>query len=52
MSSKQCDGLMGKASVIALQKFLKEKKFYTGAADGVMGAKTVKAWQKFINSKF
>lgn len=52
MSSKQCDGLMGKASVTALQKFLKEKKFYTGAVDGIMGAKTVKAWQKFINSKF
>lgn len=52
MSSKQCDGLMGKTSVKALQKFLKEKKFYTGAIDGIMGAKTVKAWQKFINSKF
>ena len=52
MASKQCDGLMGKASVIALQKFLKNKKFYTGAIDGIMGVGTVKAWQKYLNDRF
>lgn len=52
LTGKSVDGLMGKTSVIALQKFLKNKKFYTGTVDGVMGAATVKAWQKYINSKF
>ena len=52
LKGKDVDGLMGKGSVTAMQKFLKNKKFYTGAIDGIMGYATVKAWQKYINSKF
>lgn len=52
LSGKNVDGLAGKNTVIAMQKFLKNKKFYTGAIDGIMGYATVVAWQKYINSKF
>ena len=45
------DGWCGKATVKAIQKFLKAKKFYGGKIDGSMGPATVKAWQKYINSR-
>lgn len=45
------DGVAGKATVTALQKFLNKKGFSCGSADGYMGAKTVKAFQKYINSR-
>lgn len=44
------DGYFGKGSVIALQKFLKNKGYYNGAVDGSMGGQTVEAWQKYLNS--
>ena len=49
---KNVDGLAGYNTVVALQKFLKNKGLYTLAIDGIMGTGTVKAWQKYINSKF
>lgn len=45
------DGIMGKGTVKALQKFLKKKGYYSGSIDGKCGPGTVKAWQKYINSK-
>ena len=47
----KADGKAGYNTVVAMQKFLKEKGFYTGAIDGVMGKLTVIAWQKYINSR-
>lgn len=52
MVGKDIDGFAGKNTVIALQKFLKNKNLYKGAIDGIMGYATVVAWQKYINSKF
>lgn len=52
LSGSNVDGLAGYNTVVALQKFLKNKGLYTGAIDGIMGTGTVKAWQKYINSKF
>lgn len=46
------DGLAGYNTVIALQKFLKNKGLYSGSIDGIMGTGTVKGWQKFINQQF
>lgn len=46
------DGYFGRQSVIALQKFLQNRGFYSGAIDGSMGPETVRAWQRFINSQF
>lgn len=43
------DGLFGKGSVTAMQKWLNAKGYNCGKVDGYMGAKTVKAWQKFLN---
>ena len=45
------DGIMGKQSVIALQKFLSGKGFML-SADGIMGKDTVKAWQRYLNEYF
>lgn len=47
----KADGFCGKNTVTAMQKFLKNKKFYTGAVNGKMTKATVKAWQKYINSR-
>ena len=44
------DGIMGRESVMALQKYLKAKGFYTDEVDGYMGSNTVKAWQKYLNT--
>ena len=41
----------GSSFVKALQKFLKDKKYYTGAIDGFMGQMTVKAFQSFLKDK-
>lgn len=45
------DGYFGKNSVVALQKFLKNKGFYKDTVDGSMGPATVKAWQQYMNSR-
>lgn len=45
------DGLMGKKTVMAMQRFLNAHGFYCGAVDGYMGPKTVMAWQRYINSR-
>lgn len=47
----KADGVAGKNTVTAMQKFLNKKGYNCGAADGYMGTKTVKAWQKYINAK-
>lgn len=47
----KADGKAGYNTVVAMQKFLKEKGLYTGAIDGVMGKLTVIAWQKYVNSR-
>ena len=44
------DGLAGKGTVTALQKFLKAEGLYTGKVDGIMGYATVVAWQKHLNA--
>lgn len=44
------DGIMGRNSVIAMQKFLIKKGFLAGKADGYMGSQTVSAWQRYLNS--
>lgn len=38
----------GSSFVKALQTFLKNKKYYTGAIDGLMGPNTIKALQRFL----
>jgi peptidoglycan hydrolase-like protein with peptidoglycan-binding domain len=43
------DGLCGKGTVTALQKFLKNKG-YNISADGYLGANTAKALQKYLNT--
>ena len=45
------DGYFGKQSVMALQRFLAARGFYSGSIDGVMGHGTVLGWQRFLNSK-
>lgn len=45
------DGWCGKGTIKAMQKFLKNKGYYTGELDGSMGPSSVKAWQKYINSR-
>lgn len=45
----EVDGYFGKKSVIALQKYLKEKGYYKGFIDGYCGKQTVKALQSFLN---
>ena len=52
LSGSNVDGLAGKITVIAFQKFLDAKELYTGAIDGIMGTLTVTAWQEYLNSKF
>lgn len=45
------DSLMGKQTVITLQKWLNKNGFSCGEPDGYMGTKTVKAWQRYINAR-
>ena len=47
----KADGWCGKNTVTAIQKFLKQKKFYSGTINGKMNKATVKAWQSYINSR-
>lgn len=49
MLGVKADGLCGKGTIIALQKFLKDKGYYTGSIDGLCGNGTVKALQNFLN---
>ena len=44
------DGYFGKASVTALQVFLRNKGLYSGSIDGSMGPATVMAVQRWINT--
>ena len=44
----KADGIAGKGTVVALQKFL-NKKGYKLTVDGIMGKSTVKAWQDYLN---
>ncbi len=50
MLGVKVDGLCGKGTVVALQKFLKDKGYYTGSIDGKCGNGTVKALQRFLNA--
>lgn len=43
------DGYFGKASVTALQKYLKARGYYTGSIDGSCGSGTVRALQNWLN---
>lgn len=43
------DGLCGKQTITALQRFL--KSYGPGSVDGIMGAKTAAAFQKFLNAQ-
>ena len=45
------DGKCGPATVAALQRFLKNKGYYSGAIDSKMGPGTVGGWQRYINSR-
>ena len=46
----EIDGLCGKKTVIAIQKFLNSMG-YNLVVDGYMGKKTVMAWQQYLNSR-
>ena len=43
------DGILGKGTVAAWQKKLKDAKYYTGIIDGYFGAMSMEAWQKYLN---
>lgn len=45
------DGKCGPGTVSALQVFLKNKGYYSGAIDSKMGPGTVGGWQRYINSR-
>lgn len=45
------DGLIGYATITALQNALKKQKYYTGVVNGKLNKETVKAFQKWINKK-
>lgn len=50
MLGVKADGLCGRGTITALQKFLKNKGYYTGSIDGSCSKGTVKAWQHFLNA--
>ncbi len=43
------DGILGKGTVAAWQKKLKDAKYYTHRIDGNFGVQSMKAWQKYLN---
>ena len=45
------DGYFGRASVIALQQYLKDRGYYAGLIDGSMGPGTVSGLQMWINAQ-
>ena len=45
------DGLVGYATISALQNALKKQKYYTGIVNGKLSKETVRAFQKWINKK-
>lgn len=45
------DGLMGKKTVMAMQRFLNAHGFDCGKVDGILGYRTALAWQRYINSR-
>lgn len=49
MVGASADGIMGRNSIKAFQKFLIKNGYLAGAADGYMGSATVKAWQTYLN---
>ena len=44
-------GFCDKDTVKEIQRFLKDKGFYTGLIRGKMNVSTVKGWQKYINTR-
>ena len=44
------DGVIGKGTVAAWQKRLKDEGYYTGIIDGYFGAMSMKAWQRYLNN--
>lgn len=46
------DGVWGKETSMALQRFLKKEGLYSGKIDGICGAGTMKGWQTFLNKQF
>lgn len=45
------DGKCGPKTVSALQRFLKNKGYYSGSIDSKMGPGTVGGWQRYLNSR-
>ena len=45
------DGLIGYASITALQKALRKNGLFNGTVNGKLNRETVKAFQKWINKK-
>lgn len=45
------DGILGRQTVMALQRFLANRSLYYGAIDGYLGYNTALGWQKYLNSK-
>ena len=45
------DGILGRQTVMVLQRFLANRSLYYGAIDGYLGYNTALAWQKYLNSK-
>ena len=46
---KEIDGIIGKGTVAAWQKKLKDAKYYTGIIDGIFGTMSMEAWQRYLN---
>lgn len=44
------DGLLGKDTVTAWQKLLKNEKCYTGEIDGYFGPNSLKAWEEYLST--
>lgn len=45
------DGKCGPGTVSALQRFLKNKGYYSGSIDSKMGPGTVGGWQRYLNDR-
>lgn len=45
------DGRCGPGTVSALQRFLKNKGYYSGSIDSKMGPGTVGGWQRYLNDR-
>ena len=47
---KEIDGVLGKGTVAAWQKKLKDAGFYNGIIDGYFGYESMVAWQNYLNN--